>query len=261
MALVAPAAAEDWPQWMGPGRDNVWRESGIVDKFPEGGPKILWSAPVAGGYAGPGVAAGRVVITDYVTADDVKVANFERKQFSGVERVLCLDEATGREVWKHEYPVQYTMSYPSGPRCTPILHAGKVYTLGGEGNLICFDLGRGEVIWQKDLVREYNTKTALWGYASHPLIDGQKLICLVGGEGSHVVAFDKDTGAGAVAHVDCHRTRLFAADHHPGGRPTTADSVAPRRRHFRRSRNRQRVLVGSLRSDQRVDHHVADPGR
>ena len=196
VTLWAPAQAnaDDWPQWMGPGRDNVWRESGIIDKFPEGGPKIRWSVPVAGGYAGPGVAAGRVVVTDYVTAENVKVDNFERKQFSGVERVLCFDEATGRQLWKHEYPVKYSMSYPAGPRCTPILHAGQVYTLGGEGNLICFNLESGEVIWQKDLVREYNTKTALWGYASHPLIDGQKLICLVGGEGSHVVAFDKETG-------------------------------------------------------------------
>jgi outer membrane protein assembly factor BamB len=194
LAVVVPASADDWPQWMGPGRDNVWREAGIVERFPAGGPKILWTAPVAGGYSGPAVAAGRLVVTDYVTADDVKVANFERKQFSGVERVLCLDEATGREIWKHEYPVKYTMSYPAGPRCTPIIHQGKVYTLGGEGHLICFDLNGGEVVWQKDLVQQYNTKTALWGYASHPLIDGQKLICLAGGEGSHVVAFDKDTG-------------------------------------------------------------------
>ncbi len=149
---------------------------------------------MAGGYAGPAVATGRVIVTDYVTAENVQVGNFERKEFSGVERVLCLDETNGHEVWKHEYPVKYTMSYPAGPRCTPIVHDGKVYTLGGEGNLICFDLQRGEVIWQKDLVREYNTKAALWGYASHPLIDGQKLICLVGGEGSHVVAFHKDTG-------------------------------------------------------------------
>ncbi len=192
--LSAGTNADEWPQWMGPRRDNVWRETGIVERFPAGGPQVLWRTPVAGGYSGPAVAGGRVFVTDYVTADDVKVPNFERKQFSGLERVLCLDETTGRELWKHEYPVKYTMSYPAGPRCTPLVHEGKVYTLGGEGHLICFDAASGEIVWSKDLVTQYGTKTALWGYAGHPLIDGDRLICIVGGEGSHAVAFDKTSG-------------------------------------------------------------------
>jgi outer membrane protein assembly factor BamB len=194
-AFAAVSLADDWPQWMGPTRDNVWRETGLIEKFPEGGPKIVWRAPVAGGYAGPAVAGGKLFVTDYVTQDDVKVENFERKESTGTERVHCLDAATGDTLWMHEYPVKYTISYPSGPRCTPNVDNGKVYTLGAEGNLICFDIESGDVVWQKDLVKEYNTKTALWGYASHPLIDGDKLICLVGGEGTHAVAFDKNTGS------------------------------------------------------------------
>lgn len=197
VALVSTAAvarADDWPQWMGPKRDNVWRETGIVEKFPEGGPKVLWRTPVAGGYAGPAVANGLVFVPDYVTAADVKIANFDRKEFSGTERVLCLDQKTGKEKWKHEYPVKYTISYPAGPRCTPTVEKDKVYTLGAEGNLFCFEAATGKVVWEKDLKKEYKTKSALWGYAAHPLIDGQNLITLVGGEGSHVVAFDKDTG-------------------------------------------------------------------
>ena len=188
------AHADDWPQWMGANRDNVWRESGIIQKFPASGPRVIWRAPVAGGYAGPAVAAGRVYITDYVTTENVKVDNFDRKQFSGTERVVCLAEATGKELWKHEYPVEYGISYPAGPRCTPNVHEGKVYTLGAEGNLFCFDAASGAVVWSKNLPQEYKTKTPLWGYAGHPLIDGQKLICLAGGNGSHVVALDKDTG-------------------------------------------------------------------
>jgi outer membrane protein assembly factor BamB len=191
---VSPVFADDWPQWMGPQRDNIWREEGIVEKFPEGGPKVLWRTKLAGGYAGPAVADGKVFITDYVTGDDVKIANFERKTSTGSERVMCLDEATGKELWKHEYPVTYTISYPSGPRCTPSVHNGKVYTLGAEGNLICFDVDSGKIVWQKDLEEEYNTKAALWGYAAHPLVDGNKLICVVGGEGTHTVAFDLVTG-------------------------------------------------------------------
>lgn len=191
---ITPALADDWPQWMGPQRDNIWREDGIIQKFPEGGPKVVWRVPVAGGYAGPAVADGKVFVTDYVSGADVKIANFERKEFTGTERVMCLDDATGQELWKHEYPVKYTISYPAGPRCTPSIHNGKVYTLGAEGNLFCFDANSGKVVWQKDFNKDYNTKAALWGYAAHPLVDGKKLICVVGGEGTHTVAFDLETG-------------------------------------------------------------------
>jgi outer membrane protein assembly factor BamB len=179
---------------MGPERDNVWRETGVVRELPADGPKVAWRAPVAGGYAGPAVAGGKVYVADYVAEGTVKVANFERKEFTGNERVLCLDETTGKELWKHEYPVKYTISYPAGPRCTPAVADGKVYTLGAEGNLFAFDAVTGDVLWSHDFNKEYGAKTALWGYAGHPLVDGNKLICVVGGEGSYVVAFDKDTG-------------------------------------------------------------------
>jgi outer membrane protein assembly factor BamB len=190
----AIAVADDWPQWMGPQRDNVWREQGLVDEFPEGGPRVVWRSPLAGGYAGPAVADGKLFVTDYVTKENVKVDNFDRKASTGVERVLCLDAKTGKELWKHDYPVTYTISYPAGPRCTPIVEGDKVYTLGAEGNLICFKTTNGDVLWQKDLPKEYNTKTAMWGYASHPLIDGDKFLCLAGGPGTHAIALNKDTG-------------------------------------------------------------------
>jgi outer membrane protein assembly factor BamB len=194
LLVPAPASGDDWPQWMGPRRDNVWRESGILEKFPAGGPKIVWRSPVAGGYSGPAVAGGKVYITDYVTQQNVKVENFERNAFTGVERVLCLDEATGKPLWKKEYPVEYAISYPAGPRTTPTVHEGKVYTLGAEGDLYCFDAKTGSAVWSKNLPKEYGAKTPLWGYAAHPLIDGEKLITLAGGDGSHVVALDKNTG-------------------------------------------------------------------
>lgn len=195
VTLCPMLRGDDWPQWMGPQRDNVWRETGLIEKFPSDGPTVLWRVPIAGGYAGPSVAGGRVYVTDYVTKEDVKVDNFDRKTFSGTERVLCLDEATGNQIWKHEYPVTYGISYPAGPRCTPNVNDGKLYTLGAEGDLICFDTEQGSVLWSKNLPKEYRTKTPLWGYAGHPLIDGDKLICIVGGPGSHVVAFNKHTGA------------------------------------------------------------------
>jgi outer membrane protein assembly factor BamB len=197
LALIVfqAASADDWPQWMGPQRDNVWREEGVFERFPEGGPKILWRRPIAGGYSGPAVAEGGVFVMDYVTSQDVKVDNFDRKAaFTGVERVLRLDAETGEIKWKYEYPVTYTMSYPAGPRCTPTVSDGKVYALGAEGQLWCLDATSGDVVWSKDFHADYGAKTATWGYASHPLLEGDKLICVVGGEGSHAVAFDKNTG-------------------------------------------------------------------
>ncbi len=187
-------AQTDWPQWMGPGRDNVWNVTDVLEKFPASGPKILWRTPIAGGYAGPAVAGSRVYVTDYVTKDNVKVDNFDRKEFSGQERILCLDAKSGKEIWKHEYAVKYTISYPAGPRCTPIVDGDHVYTLGSEGDLICFAAKDGKIVWQKNLRDTYATKTPLWGYSAHPLIDGDHLITLAGGIGSHAVALNKKDG-------------------------------------------------------------------
>ena len=129
-----------------------------------------------------------------MSGQNVKVDNFERKEFTGEERVHCLNEATGKIEWTHKYPVKYTISYPAGPRCTPNVEGDFVYTLGAEGDLFCFQIADGKVVWSRDLKKDFGTKAALWGYAAHPLIDGNKLLCVVGGEGSHVVAFDKTTG-------------------------------------------------------------------
>lgn len=193
--LTAPfASADDWPQWRGPKRDNIWRETGIIEKFPAGGPKVLWRTPIAGGYAGPAIAGGRVFGSDYKSGVDLGEGNFERKEANGTERVFALDEKTGKQLWEHKYPVKYTISYPHGPRCTPTVDGDRVYFLGAEGDLICCETASGKIVWQEDFKKKYGTKSALWGYAAHPLIDGKKLITLVGGEGSHVVAFDKATG-------------------------------------------------------------------
>ncbi|TWT43036.1 Outer membrane protein assembly factor BamB precursor [Thalassoglobus neptunius] len=194
--VLSPAwlPADDWPQWMGPSRDNVWREANLIERFPDEGPKIAWRTPVSGGYSGPAVAHSRVVITDYMTQEDVNVENFQRKQFSGTERVHCLNEQTGEVLWTHQYPVNYEISYPAGPRCTPVISDNLVYTLGAEGNLFCLGLHDGEIIWSKNLTEDYNVQTPLWGYAGHPLLDGDRLICIVGGEGTHAVAFHATTG-------------------------------------------------------------------
>ncbi len=194
MFLTRPASADDWPHWMGPERDNVWRETGLLERFPEGGPTIRWRTPIASGYTGPSVADGRVFVMDFVSEEDVDVSNFSRNTYPGTERVLCLDQSTGKILWKHEYPVTTSVSYPAGPRCTPAVDGDRVYTLGAEGNLFAFEAASGKILWSRDLRTEYAKGSPLWGYAAHPLIDGQKLLTLAGGEGSHVVALDKLTG-------------------------------------------------------------------
>ncbi|MFN5948960.1 MAG: pyrrolo-quinoline quinone, partial [Pirellulaceae bacterium] len=132
--------AEDWPQWMGKQRDNIWREEQVLEKFPDGGPKICFQTAIGGGYAGPAVAGSWLVVTDFVAEDNVKVDNFNRASFPGTERVHGLDVATGKVVWTHSDRVDYTISYPAGPRCTPLIEEDRVYTLGAEGLLLCLNL-------------------------------------------------------------------------------------------------------------------------
>jgi outer membrane protein assembly factor BamB len=137
-----------------------------------------------------------VYITDHVVAEGAKkpASPFERGNIGGTERVLCLKEADGKLLWKHEYDCPYTISYPLGPRTTPVVHGDKVYTLGAEGNLLCLQTETGNVGWSRDLKKDYGVKAPNWGFAAHPLLDGRKLICMVGGAGSTVVAFDIDNG-------------------------------------------------------------------
>lgn len=191
----ASARADDWPQWRGPQRDGVWRESGIVDTIPATGLPVRWRVAVKGGYSGPAVAEGRAYLTDYDRPEGpLANAPNDRTQLAGRERVLCFEATTGKLLWKHEYDCPYAISYASGPRCTPTVADGKVYALGAEGNLTCLDALTGRLIWQKDFKKDYAAPTPIWGFCGHPLVDGDRLICLVGGAGSVAVAFDKNTG-------------------------------------------------------------------
>jgi outer membrane protein assembly factor BamB len=198
LLLAAPAAADDWPQWMGPGRDGVWKETGILEKFPEGGPKKLWEVKVGQGYAGPAVAAGKVYVTDRAVdaGQEEPKSPFDRTEQKGGERVRCLDAKTGQQHWEHSYPCAYRISYAAGPRCTPTVDGDRVYTLGAMGDLLCLDTASGKMIWSKNFPKNFGATVPMWGFAAHPLVDGDKLVCLVGGsDGRLVMAFDKKTGA------------------------------------------------------------------
>jgi outer membrane protein assembly factor BamB len=200
LSLCAPCSldAEDWPRWRGPLGDGVWREDGIRERFPPEGLPLRWRTPVGPGFAGPAVARGRVYLMDRAldgdASADVKTQWNYRDQTTGRERVVCLDEGTGKVLWTHAYPCKYSLAYGSGPRATPTVCGDKVYTLGAMGDLRCLDAGSGEVLWRKNLVRDYGAEVPLYGFASPPLVDGDRLIVMVGGKGQAVVALERHTG-------------------------------------------------------------------
>jgi outer membrane protein assembly factor BamB len=188
LLLTVAARAEDWPQWRGPNRDGVWSETGIRETFPSGGLKVRWRAAVGHGFSSPVVAKGRVYVTD---------SQLERPRAR--ERVLCFEEATGKPLWNYSYEVSFpdwafTPGQEKGPNATPIVRDGKLYVLGSLGHLFCFKAVKGEVLWKKDLAKEYQFDELQTTSAS-PLIDGDLLILLLGGKSDAcVLALDKNSG-------------------------------------------------------------------
>lgn len=190
------ASAADWPHWLGPTRDGVWTEAGVLDKFPAGGPKQLWQVPCGGGYSGPAVADGKVFLAEYLRHKPGEPKNDPgvREELMGKERVRCLDAKTGKELWKHEYDCDYAISYPCGPRCTPAVDGDRVYALGAMGHLVCLDVATGKPKWAKDFAKDFKAPVPTWGFAGHPLVTDASVVCMVGGPDGTVVAFDKRTG-------------------------------------------------------------------
>jgi outer membrane protein assembly factor BamB len=169
---------------------GVWNETGILNKFPESGLKVLWRTPVKMGESGPIVADGRVYVTDF---DGIEAV-------SGVERAIALDEKTGKIVWIREWPVNYVKShvtmYNEGPAAPPTVDGNRVYVVGRTGILNALDTRTGEIVWTKDYVKDYHSDVDAWGEGSAPIVDGPRLIAIVGGtDNATVVAFDKMTGA------------------------------------------------------------------
>jgi outer membrane protein assembly factor BamB len=189
LPLLLPAAlrAEDWPQWRGPNRDGVCRETGLLESFPARGLKVRWRVPAGWGFSSPVVAQGRVYL-----ADSVVVKPRAR------ERIRCFDETTGKTLWTHVYEVAYEdwafdPKQEIGPVATPIVHSGKVYTVGRLGHLFCLDARKGAVLWRRNLEKDY--QVAFAPGTPSPLIEGDFLILFIGGKpGAGVIGLHKDTG-------------------------------------------------------------------
>ncbi len=178
--------AEDWPQWRGAQRDGVWtaESTELVEQLPEGQLPLDWSVDIGAGYSGPTVADGRVYVMDRQTDDGKQT-----------ERVLCVDADRGQQLWVLEYDAPYTVSYTAGPRASVTIDEGKAYAVGAMGHFHCLDATTGEVLWQRDLVKDFDGELPIWGIAASPLIYHDKVIEQVAGaDGACIVAFDKLSG-------------------------------------------------------------------
>lgn len=181
LLLAAPLLA-DWPQWRGAGRDNRWHIDFSLDRLPAKA-KPRWKKPLGGGYGGVAATGGRVYVMDRLT---------EPKE---VERVLCFAAADGELLWQHAYPVAYgKLDYGNGPRSTPTVHKGRVYTMGALGHLHCLDAKTGKVVWAVDSGKVFKGRVPTWGHACSPLVEGKALIVQVGGPKALLVALELETG-------------------------------------------------------------------
>jgi outer membrane protein assembly factor BamB len=174
-------AASDWPQFLGPTRNAISTETGLLQTWPEKGPPLLWEREVGQAYSGPVVAGGRLILFHRIGDNEV---------------VECLDAANGKERWKFDYPTRYEddLGKGNGPRSTPLVAGNRVYTLGAEGRLHCLELESGKKVWERSLMDEYRPRKGFFGVGTSPLLEGNHLLINVGGKGAGVVAFHKDTG-------------------------------------------------------------------
>ena len=175
------ASAADWPQWRGPNRDAVNRETGLLDKWPADGPKLLWEAKGLGhGYSSVAIVGNRLF-----TMGDLEEGQ-GKAQF-----VISLDLTTREVVWK----AKVGPPHGDGSRCTPTVHEGLLYALGTEGDLVCLQADSGKEVWRKNLVTDLGGKMMSgWKYSESPLVDGDKVICTPGGPDAALAALNRKTG-------------------------------------------------------------------
>jgi outer membrane protein assembly factor BamB len=170
--------SQETSQWRGSGRDGIYNETGLLKKWPDGGPVLLWHFEGLGeGHSSAAVVNDRVYtagITD------------------GIGYIYCFDLA-GKLVWKIPYGEEWTESWP-GVRSTPLIENGKIYLLSGFGKLVCRNSDSGDFIWSVDVLKDYKGPNIKWGMTENLLIDGNKLFCTVGGAEANVIALDPDTG-------------------------------------------------------------------
>src|SRR5438067_1637708 len=192
LACAAPSSASgDWPQWRGPDRTGVSKETGLLKSWPKAGPKRLWEAKGAGrGYSAVAVSKGKV----YTYGDTLTTADDKD------EYVSCFDDQTGKQLWKTKVAPndvrQRNESWES-PRSTPTVAGDLLFVISPGGTLACLQTEDGKLKWKKDLVKDFGGNKrngANWGYSESPLVDGDKVVCTPGGSSATMLALNKKTG-------------------------------------------------------------------
>jgi outer membrane protein assembly factor BamB len=186
-ALVAAASVAagaeksdfNWPQWRGPDRDDVSKETGLLKSWPEGGPKRLWLYENAGnGYSGPSISNGKY---------------FTIGTRDGSECIIALDANTGKELWIAKLGGILDNNWGEGPRGTPTVDGDRVYGLSGRGDLACVKIADGSTVW-KTSMSDLGGRIPGWGYTESVLVDDNKVVCTPGGSKGALAALDKSTG-------------------------------------------------------------------
>jgi len=183
--LVSAAGAADWPQWRGPVRDGISKETGLLKEWPKEGPKLLWQlTDIGDGYSTPAVVGNRIYLLSNRGMDE--------------EFVQALSAQDGKVVWttrlgKVGLPSQQP-SYPKA-RSTPTLDGAWMYAFSSAGDLAGLETATGKIVWQKNVQEEFQGRPGTWAYAESPLIDGDVLVVTPGGSEATLVALNKKTGA------------------------------------------------------------------
>lgn len=177
--FASPCCIADWPQFLGPNRNGISRESGLMDSFPASGPKILWRVP------------GGVGMSAVVVHDEIAITTWNAQ---GQQWLVALDSATGKERWKREIAPAYENAMGNGPRATPSIAAGSVYAYSGDGVLVAVDLQTGKLLWRKDVMQELSCEPSEYGMSSSPLVVNERVIVHAGAADGAVAAFSTKDG-------------------------------------------------------------------
>ncbi|MGB8168335.1 MAG: PQQ-binding-like beta-propeller repeat protein [Chthoniobacteraceae bacterium] len=175
---VTPVPSNDWPQWRGPGRDDISKETGLLKEWPADGPKKLWSYTNAGsGYSGFAVVGGKLFTLGTRESNEI---------------LICLDAAKGTELWVAKLGAILDNKWGNGPRGTPTVDGDRVYALGGDGTLVAFQSKDGKELWRVT-AESFGGKRPGWGYTESVLVDGKQVVFTPGGPQGALVALDKMT--------------------------------------------------------------------
>ena len=178
--LAGTALAADWPQFRGPNRDGISRETGLLRSWPAGGPEVLWKIPLGEGYSHLAVSKGRLFTLYGEGANDYAAA---------------WDAATGKQLWKVPLGRKFVNDQGNGPRSTPTVDGDMVYALTATGRLAALSSADGKRVWEHDLGAEFDAEAPQWGVSTSPLVEGNLLLVDAGGSGGKsLIAFDKKTG-------------------------------------------------------------------